>query len=358
MIDGGSIDKSLEIVRKYVQFVEVVTEPDKGQADAIRKGFEILDTELVGWLNSDDRLLPNSLNIIARTENEFPEAVLYHGDVEIIDYFGRFVELTKSQDLEMDRLRRGQSKVLQPGSFYRRDVVMEIGNVDYLWDLLMDVDLWIRLMQVGSSRRIDFSLAQFRVHPGAKSSRLPLGYYREKIKLVMRYESDQILTAILRRLWQIHQHLLKTVIQRIWKKNYLKKSKEVPVIKIEENFEIPVELQKLSERGFCKILYFSPSKIFDVQIITKCGIINKHKKFIKTYNKDIWLIDEQFIDWTELIKNSGSPAFVLTIKENIPAAQCAGIPMHRIAIYTECGAFEQAIKTVLGSCPEISCNFD
>jgi GT2 family glycosyltransferase len=205
VVDGGSTDGSLDIVHGYAG-LQLICEPDRGQADAIDKGFRRLGSDLVGWVNSDDRLLPEALARVAEKANVEPRAVLIHGDAELVDEWGRIVGFARSVDLEYERMRSGRGRVVQPGSFYRRSAVLGVGGVRPEFHLLMDLDLWIRLLRSGPASRIDAPLAQFRVHSGAKSSQLPWRYYQESFRIARLHESERLARAWARRLLGALRH--------------------------------------------------------------------------------------------------------------------------------------------------------
>lgn len=206
VMDGGSDDDSVEILRSYGDRICWVSEPDKGQSDAINKGLERLDTDLVGWLNSDDALLPGAVSRIVEAAQLDPLAVLFHGDLDVVDVDGNWLASSESIDLTYDLMRSGRGRTLQPGSFYRASAVKRVGGVNREFYLLMDVDLWIRLLQGGSARRVPAKLARFRVHAEAKSSEKPYRYYKETVMLGIRHERDRMLRASLRRSAQVVLH--------------------------------------------------------------------------------------------------------------------------------------------------------
>ncbi|MER3390660.1 MAG: glycosyltransferase family 2 protein [Microcella sp.] len=199
VVDGGSTDDSIEILKQYGERIRWISEKDEGQSDAIRKGMERVDTELVGWLNSDDVLLPDAIAAVRKAAERSPRAVLFHGDVERIDQFGRYFALARSPDLTLDKMLEGKGKVLQPGSMYRTSAVREAGGLDERYHLLMDLDLWIRLLQVGVAENLRRRLAQFRVHEAAKSSQAPYRYYRESLLVAYRNNPGSRASAIARR---------------------------------------------------------------------------------------------------------------------------------------------------------------
>lgn len=203
VMDGGSDDESVEILKSYGDRIRWVSEPDEGQSDAIGKGFAVLDCDLVGWLNSDDVMLPGAVTRVVEAAVTHPDAVLFHGDLDLIDIDGKHLGTSWGRDLTFDKMRAGQCRTLQPGSVYRAEAVKKAGGMVKDFYLLMDVDLWIRLLGVGRSQRIPAKLAQFRIHPEAKSSQKPYRYYKESIKLSLVHERDRLPLALLRRSFRI-----------------------------------------------------------------------------------------------------------------------------------------------------------
>lgn len=208
VMDGRSTDESVRILQGYGDRIAWVSERDEGQADAIDRGFRRLDTELVGWLNSDDELLPGSLEAVRQAATRVPDAVMYFGDVQRIDADGQYLGLSRAVDLHFDMLRRGKGKVLQPGSFYRASAVRRVGGVDKSFHALMDLDLWIRLLSLGPACRIDRPLARFRVHPDAKSGHYFPIYARETLRVGWRHERDRLLWATVRRSLRLGVHAI------------------------------------------------------------------------------------------------------------------------------------------------------
>lgn len=214
VMDGGSNDGSQETARAYGPRVRVVSQRDGGQADAIRRGFEQLDTELVGWLNSDDKLLPSALRQIVAAAEGAPKAVLFHGHLERVDGAGRLIEVATATPIDHEILRAGRGRTLQPGSFYRAWAVQACGGVDPSFHLLMDVDLWTRLTAFGPAKLVDASLAQFRVHAAAKSSQAPWKYYQELLRLGFKHERDRLGRATARRLIRVVSNQVRYQISR------------------------------------------------------------------------------------------------------------------------------------------------
>lgn len=246
VMDGGSTDESLAVLRKYKDRIEIVSERDEGQADAIARGFERLDTDLVGWLNSDDRLLPGAIDRIVAAAEQRRDAVLFFGDAELIDHRGRLFGVIDAVDLDAKRLRSSRGKIVQPGSFYRREAVRACGGIRKEFYLLMDVDLWIRLAQTGPCVRLPARLAQFRVHEGAKSSKAPLRYYKESLRIAWRH--DRTARGLGRRAVNVARHYVGWRLGLSVQSTSIAPDPRSPV-RVACGVAVPDGLQRLAEGG-------------------------------------------------------------------------------------------------------------
>jgi glycosyltransferase involved in cell wall biosynthesis len=171
VIDGRSTDGSVEIIQKYNdQLAYWESEPDKGQAHAINKGWRRATGKYLWWLNSDDMLTPNSLKIAVRYLEENPEIDLVYGDDYRIDEQGRIFKRKNYRDFNFESFIVHGFDISQAGALMRRATQ---GQIDLLREdlhLLMDKELWLRVALEG--RRIahlPVPLALFRIHEHAKT---------------------------------------------------------------------------------------------------------------------------------------------------------------------------------------------
>lgn len=160
IIDGGSKDKTLDIVNKYRDNIAyVVSEPDKGISDAFNKGVKAATGEIIGIINSDDLLEPGALHAIAQAYD--PTIDIYSGNVLIWDYVTDKCT-NHIPDLEFNRLKL-QYNVAHPARFIRKSAYDKWGV--YALDLRykMDIDLIVRFAKAGAKFvHIDKPLARFR----------------------------------------------------------------------------------------------------------------------------------------------------------------------------------------------------
>jgi glycosyltransferase involved in cell wall biosynthesis len=174
--DGGSSDATLDVLRSYGDRVAWASGPDRGQSDAINKGFTRARGEIVCYLNSDDVLEPGSLALVARFFEDHPETAWLFGRCRIIDGLGRparsLVDKYKSAWGRYARSRLSLfvlNYVPQPATFWRASAMRRVGPIDEGLYYAMDYDLWLRLSAVSAPGFIDDYLASFRVHDASKS---------------------------------------------------------------------------------------------------------------------------------------------------------------------------------------------
>jgi len=193
IMDGGSTDGSLEIIKKYQPWLTSWTsKPDKGQADAIRSGFNISTGSLLGWLNSDDIFFPNSLFHIAKTHQEHPKAIVL-GTVQNFRK-GNGIKVISEIHQEALTLRNlilpGRSKYAwhQPGTFFPKNAYLMVGGLDPTLHYGMDHDLMCRLLIANIQMiYIDQPVAGFRVHETSKTSAENTKLAVENYQVRMRY---------------------------------------------------------------------------------------------------------------------------------------------------------------------------
>ncbi len=175
VIDGGSTDGTVDILRGYGARVAWVSERDAGQVDAINKGLRAADGDIVGWINSDDLLLPGALDRVAAAFTAHPDVEWVHGRCRIIDEndhtIRRWVSRYKHyrcRHHSFDNLLT-ENYVSQMTAFWRRRVHDEIGYLDPAFDLAFDYDLFLRLAERGAPIYLEDEIACFRMYQVSKS---------------------------------------------------------------------------------------------------------------------------------------------------------------------------------------------
>ena len=170
VVDGGSSDGSVEIIRQYAdRLAWWVSEPDRGQTEAINKGFAHATGEILAWLNSDDTYEPGALAAAVDFLQAHPQVGLVYGDANFIDAEGDIIGKFNAQQTSLRRLQRGGVYIPQQAAFWRSDLWRQVGPLDPAFYFAMDYDLWLRLARVAEIRYIPQLWANFRLHGDAKT---------------------------------------------------------------------------------------------------------------------------------------------------------------------------------------------
>jgi glycosyltransferase involved in cell wall biosynthesis len=168
--DGGSTDGSLEIIQRYAtRLAWWVSEPDRGQTEAINKGFAHAQGEILAWLNSDDTYLPHAVSRAVGTLQSHPEVGLVYGDADLIDKNGEVIGKFPARQTDYRRLRQGYVHIPQQASFFRADLWKKVGPLDPDFYFAMDYDLWVRLARISQLLHVPETWANFRLHGAGKS---------------------------------------------------------------------------------------------------------------------------------------------------------------------------------------------
>ena len=128
IIDGGSTDRTLEIIHKYERGLAYWTsEPDRGQSDAINKGFQRATGEFIGWLCSDDVLLSDAVRLSVDHFIQRPDVAMVCGDCHVIDETGAYLHTVRGRPFSLvEQIRACRNDVIQPGSLMRRTIFEQI----------------------------------------------------------------------------------------------------------------------------------------------------------------------------------------------------------------------------------------
>ncbi len=171
VIDGGSTDGSVELLENYADRIDYwVSEPDKGQTDAINKGFAQANGEILAWLNSDDTYQPEAVADAVRLMQQYPEYGLVYGEANFIDQHGNEIGRFPAAQTSYDQLRRGYVHVPQQSSFWRADLMKQVGALDDSLYFAMDYDLWLRLAEISRIKYFPGRVwANFRLHGESKT---------------------------------------------------------------------------------------------------------------------------------------------------------------------------------------------
>lgn len=146
IMDGGSTDGTAEIVQKYADRLTFISEPDRGQSDAINKGWKRATGDILAWLNADDLYAPNAVELAVNYLQAHPETMWVYGRA---DYLyedgtpGNFRYATFEWDY--DKFFTHGCFIVQPTVFLRKEVIETFGYIDESLDYGMDYEYWLRI---------------------------------------------------------------------------------------------------------------------------------------------------------------------------------------------------------------------
>ena len=184
VVDGGSTDGSLDIIKRYADRLAWWTsEKDRGQAEAITKGFAHARGEIVAWLNSDDYYLPGAVTAAVKVLETAPQAGMVYGDMLAVDEFDRTINTLKYHQLSLVDLLCFQI-IGQPAVFMRRSSFDKAGGLDISLHFLLDHQLWIRIAEQGEIIHVNETWSAARSHAGAKNRAQAVGFGREAFRIL------------------------------------------------------------------------------------------------------------------------------------------------------------------------------
>ena len=185
VIDGGSTDGSVEIIRRYADRLAYwVSEPDKGQADALNKGLRLATGEWIAWQNSDDIYFPGAFHDLAMAASLHPEAGLIIGDMMLIDAQDRplrdirYVKPTTSALIAEGMVLANQA------SFWRRTVQERVGLLNEAFHCSFDYEWFLRLTEHTHAVHVKRIWGALRLHGETKTSLLTSRFQEENQRIL------------------------------------------------------------------------------------------------------------------------------------------------------------------------------
>jgi glycosyltransferase involved in cell wall biosynthesis len=194
VIDGGSTDGTLGIIKSYeTHITKWVSEPDNGMYDALNKGFSLSTGDVMGWINSDDVLLPQSLFNVARLFKELPQVSWIRGLNCVIDLKGQMVNVLIPKRFSLIRILNGDYRwIQQESAFWRRSLWDKSGgHLHNDLKLAGDFELWFRFFQYEKLFYVNIPFGAWRKRPGQLSETHIDQYTEEVYSTIVSYTQSK-----------------------------------------------------------------------------------------------------------------------------------------------------------------------
>jgi glycosyltransferase involved in cell wall biosynthesis len=167
VIDGGSKDETTDVLRKFPHLIWK-SESDDGQADALNKGLALASGDIVGWINSDDYYRKGAFKQVAQCFAD-PSVLWVVGNLSILDESnGEFVPF-RSSEITKKSLETNPDILRQQATFFRKELLDSVGGWNKEYFMVMDFDLWMRLVNVIPPKMVNEEWAVFRIQKDQKS---------------------------------------------------------------------------------------------------------------------------------------------------------------------------------------------
>ena len=207
ILDGGSTDGSVEIIRRHERNLAFWTSgPDGGQTQALNAGLRRATGDVVAWLNSDDYYDEGVLHTVA-AEFERTGADVVYGDYTLVNEAGRPFLVRKEIAFDYSVLLHGVNYIGQPAAFFRRRLLLEHGYLDESYQYMMDYEFWIRVGGRGAVfTHLPRNLAFYRYHEGSKTVAQTARFVAERRRIRSTYSAvrDPVRLKLLE--WQARFH--------------------------------------------------------------------------------------------------------------------------------------------------------
>jgi glycosyltransferase involved in cell wall biosynthesis len=200
IIDGGSADGSVDIIRKYASWLTYwVSEPDQGQSHAVNKGIARATGEILHWINSDDLLLRSALSTVGGLFVRNPKCRLVTGQAKLIDVQGQLIGDLTSTFSSWTGFAIRQCTIAQVATFFDRKLFDELGVLDESLEYCMDSDLLLRFTREHTPTVVDTYLTAYRRHEKTKFDHNRLLGFKEADRIYLKHVRETELAGAYRR---------------------------------------------------------------------------------------------------------------------------------------------------------------
>lgn len=186
VIDGGSTDQTLDILRRYSERIKWISEPDKGQGDAVNKGIQMACGSIIGWLNSDDTYIEGAVSSVVSYFNNHHNTSMVYGEAYYTNERGKIIGRYLTEKFSTLRLAE-QCFICQPATFFTKEIFERSGKINQTYQLSMDYELWMRIAKLGKIAYLPKYLATSRMYKTNKTLSRKREAFQESFKALKKH---------------------------------------------------------------------------------------------------------------------------------------------------------------------------
>jgi len=199
VIDGGSKDETVEILKSCGDRIHWISEKDYGQSQAVNKGWRQSKGEILGWVNADDLLMPSAVSHAVNTLSSNGSLGAVYGKTNYIDETGGFIQEYPVRPFDYEILVTDTENFIpQPSVFVHRDILAKAGFLKETFHYVMDYDLWLRIGLTAPMKYIPLEMAALRLHSQSKTISAMPKFANEFARMYQDLFSNPVLPPSLR----------------------------------------------------------------------------------------------------------------------------------------------------------------
>lgn len=168
IVDGGSTDETLSILKQYDGSLNWISEADDGQGHAVNKGIAKTTGDIIAWINSDDIYYPHAFTQVSSFFKANPDVAIVYGQADWIDEFDNVISPYPTRPWNYRDLTK-ECYVCQPAVFFKRALIEQLGGLDASLQYCMDYELWLRYGQTVPFTYLPVKLAGSRLYATNKT---------------------------------------------------------------------------------------------------------------------------------------------------------------------------------------------
>jgi len=199
VIDGGSTDSTIEVLKKYGENIFWLSEKDRGQTHAINKGLALAKGDIITFINSDDYYLDGTLENVARRFQSNKGKFWLTGDYIIVNERGERIQLLVGKYKSFFRkfisfnLLTVLNPINQPSTFFRRELIQKLQHFKEELHYTMDYEFYLRAIKIDRPIVISDKLSAFRIHENSKGGSQYKIQFKEEFDVAKQYQKNKFL---------------------------------------------------------------------------------------------------------------------------------------------------------------------